>query len=148
MKLTPHMKLAIFIAPFLLVGGYIAGDLYEEKKAESRNLFKLVVQGECDIVADSCSLTHEKLTVKLSDQNGLTQLDANHSIETATLSIVDNQEKEWQYRLAGEPEGLNWQANTELDNLLKQQPNLKIRLIVTVNKGYYFSEFTTARSAK
>jgi len=141
------MKLAIIIAPFLLVGGYIAGDYYEEKKAASKNLFQMKVDGKCDIVSDKCTLKHEKLTLNLSDKNGFTQIDSNYALDSAGLSIIESSSKELQYPLTPDIGRTYWQASTELASLSETSPELKIRIIVTVNKGFYFSEFITSRSS-
>jgi len=142
------MKLAIVIAPFLLVGGYIAADYYSELQSEKKNLFKLVVQGSCNIIANQCSLKHDRLVLKLSDQQGSTRITSNHPLDSAGMSIVDNNNKELQYPLSSDNERLIWQASTQLASLSEKTPQQKIRIIVTLNKGYYFSELTTSQGAK
>jgi len=142
------MKLAIVIAPFLLVGGYIAADYYTEITAEKNNLFKLIPQGTCDIIADRCTLEHGKLSLKISDQGGLTQFESNHALETAAMSIVDDKNQELQYPMKTDREGLIWEARTQLAARSASSPEQKIRIIVTVNKAYYFSELVTSQGEK
>ncbi|MFK5985495.1 MAG: hypothetical protein QM479_08720 [Pseudomonadota bacterium] len=147
MKMTPHTKIAIVIAPFLLIGGYIAADYYKEITAAQKNLFQLEVQGTCDIIASQCVLKHDRLTLNITDQQGITQILSNHALDTAAISIVKD-DKELQYQLKTDKYALKWQASTALAALSADVNKQKIRIIVTLNKGYYYSELSTMRGSK
>jgi len=138
-----HTKVAIFIAPFLIVGGYIAADYYDKEKQKSKNLFKLKVQGQCDLSKNPCQLTNNQLTLTLSNNDGITKVISNHSLEKITFSLVDNNHKETAYQMNYQTDSNHWQANTKVSDLLEHSSKIKLRLIATVNKGFYFSEFYT-----
>lgn len=147
MKFTPQMKLAMFIAPFLLVGGYIAGDYYEEMKAASKNLFQLESQGPCNLLENRCELKHGELVLQLKHRSGITTLSANNKIESATLSFTDKAGEESQFRLKTDPDGLIWEAGTNYSTISQGAESIKMRLIVTLNKAFYFSELNTTLGA-
>jgi hypothetical protein len=138
-----HTQIAILVAPFLLIGGYVATDYYLKDKAEKNNLFKLNVQGNCNILNKKCTLINDKLKLDISDNHGVTQLNSNYPLETVTFSIVDDNQ-EFTYKFNPNKNKKNWQINTVLTKLSK--PKLKIRLIAFVNEVYYFGEFYTIKN--
>lgn len=134
-------KMAIFIAPFLVVGGYIAADYYAQDKAKNKNLFELSLEGHCSLLKNPCILRNKQLTLILSNKNDITVIKSNHPLEEVILSFVDKDNKETSYQMEADKNRQVWQSETPASALLKQSPELKIRLISIVNKGYYFSEF-------
>ncbi len=136
-----HTKMAIVIAPFLIVGGYIAADYYAQEQDKSKNLFQLSLEGQCDLTKNPCILSNAQLTLTLSDQYGVTRIESNHPVEEMILSFVNDYNKEIRYKMKSDENQQNWQAKTEASSLLSQSSELKMRLISIVNKGYYFSEF-------
>lgn len=134
-------KMAIFIAPFLVVGGYIAADYYAQNQAKSRNLFELSLEGHCSLTKKPCILRNKSLSLILSHKNNITIIESNHPLEEVILSFVDKDNKETSYQMEADKNRQVWQSETQASSLLKQSPGLKIRLISIVNKGYYFSEF-------
>ncbi len=139
--MNSHTKMAIFIAPFLVVGGYIAADYYKQEQAESRNLFELSIEGHCNLLKNPCILKNEQLTLTLSNKNNITIIKSNHPLEEVILSFVDKANKETRYQMKPDKNNQFWQSETLASSLLRQSPELKMRLISLVNKGYYFGEF-------
>ena len=139
--MNSHSKMAIFLAPFLVVGGYIAADYYAQEQVKSRNLFELSLEGHCNLAKNSCILKNKQLILTLSNKNDITIIESNHPLEEVILSIVDKDNKETRYQMQSNKNRQFWQSETQVSSLLKQSPELKMRLISTVNKGYYFSEF-------
>ena len=133
--------MAIVIAPFLIVGGYIAADYYAQEQDKSKNLFQLSLEGQCDLTKNPCILSNAQLTLTLSDQYGVTRIESNHPVEEMILSFVNDYNKEIRYKMKADASQQYWQAKTEASSLLSQSSELKIRLISIVNNGYYFSEF-------
>ncbi len=136
-----HTKMAIVIAPFLIVGGYIAADYYAQEQDKSKNLFQLSLEGQCDLTKNPCILSNAQLTLTLSDQYGVTRIESNHPVEEMILSFVNDYNKEIRYKMKSDESQQYWQAKTEASSLLSQSSELKMRLISIVNNGYYFSEF-------
>ena len=136
-----HTKIAIFIAPFLLIGGYIAADYYVQEQAKNRNLFELSLEGHCNLLKYSCILKNKQLTLTLSNKNNITQIESSHPLEQVFLSFIDKDNKETRFQMAANSNKQVWHSETLASPILKQSPELKIRLIGFVNQGYYFSEF-------
>jgi len=136
-----HTKMAIFITPFLIIGGYIAADYYAQDQQKNKNLFPLSVQGLCDITQAPCILSNPQLTMTLSDHSGDTQIQSDHPLETVILSIVNTDNKEIRYQMTADKDQQSWTSKTQLISWFSHSSIVKIRLIAHVNKGYYFAEF-------
>ena len=50
-----HTKVALMVAPFLILGGYIASDFYLENKADQERVFNMVPFGHCCLLYTSPS---------------------------------------------------------------------------------------------
>lgn len=136
-----HTKIAIFIAPFLVVGGYIAADYFAQEQTKSKNLFALTLDGRCNLLSSPCIVKNKQLTVTLSNKHNITKIESSRPLEKVLLSFVDKDKKETHYQMKAAANKQHWHSETLALPLLKQSPELKIRLIGFVNKGYYFSEF-------
>jgi len=136
-----HTKIAIFIAPFLLVGGYIAADYYAQEQDKNRNLFKLSLEGHCNLLKYPCILKNKQLTLTLSNKNNVTKIESNHPLEKIVLSFVDKDNNETRFQMTANRNRQLWHSETLASPILRQSSEFKIRLIGFVNQGYYFSEF-------
>ncbi|MCU7833742.1 MAG: hypothetical protein KZQ83_00710 [gamma proteobacterium symbiont of Taylorina sp.] len=141
-----HTKIAIIIAPFLIIGGYIAADYYAQEQEKNKNLFKLSLEDHCDLTKKPCILSNKQLTLILSDHSGITQIDSNHPLEDVILSLVSTNNKETRYRMTADKGRQFWQSETQASALLSQSSTLKMRLIGVINKGYYFAEFHSRKN--
>lgn len=144
--MNKHTKMAIIIAPFLIVGGYIAADYYAQEQDKSKNIFQLSLEGQCDLTRNPCILSNTQLTLTLSDRDGVTKIDSDHPLEEVILSFVNDYNKEIRYKMKSDESQQYWQAKTEASSLLSQSAELKMRLISIVNNGYYFSEFYSRKN--
>lgn len=144
--MNKHTKMAIIIAPFLIVGGYIAADYYAQEQDKSKNLFQLSLEGQCDLTRNPCILSNTQLTLTLSDRDGMTKIESNHPLEEVILSFVNDYNKEIRYKMKSGEDQQYWKAKTEASSLLSQSSELKMRLISIVNNGYYFSEFYSRKN--
>ncbi len=141
-----HTKIAILIAPFLIIGGYIAADYYQQQQTKSRNIFKLSLQGSCDLTRNPCTLTDKQLTLTISNNNNTTKIITSHALEEVIISLVDKRNTEIRYIMKASKNQKLWQSETQISALLEQTPALKIRLISIINKAYYFSEFYSRKN--
>ena len=85
-----HTKVALMVAPFLILGGYIASDFYLEKQAEQARIFKLVPFGHCDVINQKCILKSGKFEVNIYDKAGTTTVNSTFPLDSATLFLVDS----------------------------------------------------------
>ena len=139
-----HTKLAIFIAPFLLVGGYIAADYYSREKEKEKNLFPLKLDNPCNLLVKPCELSHQQLILNISDRQGISTLKSSHPLDQVMFSAVDLNNREYSYTMKKQVNAQHWQISSEVTELLKNNKTLQLRLIVILNKAYYFSEFYSA----
>ena len=140
--MNKHTKLAIFVAPFLAVGGYILSDIYVEDQAQELRIFNLSPESTCNVLAKNCVLSSGDFKINVYDENGTTFINSTFPLDKATLFLVDEKEQSTSYPLAMKQNAYYWGRNTPLSqsNAEKQ----KIRLIAQVKGGQYISEFYTS----
>ncbi|MBL0710299.1 MAG: hypothetical protein JJV99_04725 [Colwellia sp.] len=139
-----HLKAAFMVAPFLAVFGYIGADYYNENQAAQTKIIQLVPEGHCDIINQSCVLKSGDFKVNISDENGVTEVNATFPLDSATLFLVDKHDKMTAYPLGMQKSPYYWHSNTELQNLAsKKGDSYKLRLIAKIKGGQYIAEFYT-----
>lgn len=140
--MNKHKKLAIFIAPILIVLGYIGSDYYLQYEAEkSNNLYILAPEGQCDILSAQCILSSGEFKVNLLDKEGVTTVNSTFPLDAATLFLVDKNNIAVAYPLKKDKTTYYWSAETPLRALTKSTDNQKLRLILNIKGGQYISEF-------
>ena len=146
MKFTGQTKLAIFVAPFLLIGGYIASDAYIESQAMKERVFQLVPQGHCDVVNQRCVLSAGEFKLNISDTAGVTQVNATFPLDSASFFIVHSDSNVVEYKLVMADNPYYWQRETQLSSLVKENgDSQRLRVIATIKGGRYISEFYTQK---
>lgn len=139
-----HTKLAFMVAPFLLIGGYIASDFYIEHEASKQRVFNLVPFGHCDVINQKCILKSGDFEVNLLDEGGKTTLNATFPLDSATLFLVDKSNQATAYPLGMKDSPYYWHSNTPLNELAKNKGDkYKLRIIANIKGGQYISEFYT-----
>jgi len=143
--MNKHTKLAIFIAPVLLILGYIGSDYYMEYKAGQTKLYPLQSDGRCDLLAQKCVLTSGELKINVYDESGTTKVNSTFPLDSATLFLVDDDGQSTAYPLSKEDNAYYWQSPTPLRaNRQSSGDRKKMRLIVQIKGGQYFAEFFSA----
>ena len=138
-------KLAIILAPFLLVGGYVASDIYIESRANVPKLFALAPSGDCVIFASGCILQAGEMQVNITDQNGITKANTSYPVDTVAISLVYNDGKEIIYDLQKTKNPQYWERQTDIRTALTQDKNATtLRLAVKRKGSTYLSEFQPA----
>ena len=141
--MNKHLKLAFMIAPILIIVGFGAADLYEENEASKDKIIQLVPEGNCDITTKSCVLISDEFKINVSDDAGVTEINSTFPLDSATLFLVDQNNKMTPYPL-GMKNPYYWRSNTPLTDLLANQGDkYKLRLIAKIKGGQYISEFST-----
>jgi hypothetical protein len=142
--MNKHSKLALLIAPFLILGGYIASDLYIENEADKKRVFHLEPSGNCDVINKSCILKSGEFEVNIFDEAGITTVNSTFPLDTATLFLVSKNEEVTAYPLGMLDSAYYWKSPTELRQLVSTKgAKYKLRLIANIKGGQYISEFTT-----
>ncbi|MBV1907831.1 MAG: hypothetical protein KUG78_00825 [Kangiellaceae bacterium] len=142
--MNKHKKLAIFIAPFLMVVGYIASDYYLEYQAQEDQLFQLNVEGDCDVLINQCVLSAGEFKLNVFDVEGATTVNSTFPLDKLTLFIVDENNHSSPYILTKQQTAYYWHVETPLRKMLSSSAlPQKIRIIAKVKGGQYISEFST-----
>ncbi|MBF0219616.1 MAG: hypothetical protein HQL49_08830 [Gammaproteobacteria bacterium] len=140
-----HSKTAIVIAPFLIVGGYIAADYYDNAQKAQQNIFPLEAKESCHLQQSACYLRHEKLSITLNYQQQL-QISSNYPLDELAMSLIDAAGTEVRVKMYPSLNRQQWssthptkEAETRRDNPLPPLPEW-VRIAAIINGGYYLSE--------
>ncbi|MGJ8692080.1 MAG: hypothetical protein ACSHW0_06325 [Thalassotalea sp.] len=138
--MNKHNKLALFIAPFLIVIGYIASDYYVESTQEYK-VIPLTLTGACQLQQE-CLFTAGDLKLNIYQQQEQTIVNATHALDSVLLFVVKEEqglEVSQPFQLTNRDSQFYWQADLGLQKY-SDQPN-KIRLIAELQGNRYISEF-------
>lgn len=143
-KLNRHTKIAIFVAPLLLLFGWIGGEIWMESQAMKKTLYTLKPEADfCDVMAKKCILTSGEFKLSLYQEAGKTTLNSTFPLDTATLFLVDGDEVT-AYRMGMNDSPYYWYQTTDFAQKNSEQGSKqKLRLIATVKGGQYIAEFTS-----
>lgn len=142
--MNKHTKMALFVAPILIILGYVLSDMYIENKAYEDKVVQLIPIGHCDILNKGCLLKTDDLQISVYDENGITFINSTFQLTKATLFLVDSNNIVTSVELEMHNSPFYWKKSTQLSQLV---PNIddkyKLRLIAEIKGGKYISEFYT-----
>ncbi|MGB3725379.1 MAG: hypothetical protein WA981_06400 [Glaciecola sp.] len=142
-KLNRHTKIAIFVAPVLMVLGFAASDLWVENKAMKPKFFMMQPENnQCDILAKQCVLVVEDFKISVYLEDGLTTLNSTFPLDTATLFFVDENDNATTYRMGMKDSPYYWYQVTNIEDTARAGEQ-KVRLIATIKGGQYIAEFVS-----
>ncbi|TYK65711.1 hypothetical protein [Colwellia echini] len=142
--MNKHLKIAFLVAPILAIAGFGLADLYSENEAAQVKLIQLVAEGNCDVSQNDCVLSSGEFQINVSDQGGVTEINSTFPLDTATLFLVDENDKMTAYPLGMKKSPYYWRNNTPLGELVANQgDSYKLRLVAKIKGGQYISEFYT-----
>jgi hypothetical protein len=142
-------RLAIILAPFLLVGGYIVSDQYLESKSDDGKIFALKPQGQCAPFTADCILHSGDMQINITDDNGITKANTSYPSDTVAISLVYKEGKEVIYALEQAASPQYWQRKTDIRSAFTQQHSAeKMRVVVQIKGGTYLAEFTPSDIAQ
>ncbi len=136
--MNKHQKLALLIAPFLLIGGYIGADYYsvaKEKEAMEQKAGRLTALDSCDLQTDYCTLQKGVLEIKLRVNPSLAEqllLVSNHSLDGVTVAFGN-----------GSPEIMSMGSDNKHWKLFVSSDAIettKLKLVTSINEVFYFAE--------
>jgi len=140
--MNQHIKLAIVIAPFLAIGGYIATDYYDTYQVNKKRYHTLTVEGQCDIDTGPCLLKGAGLILEFSKKGEVTNLETNVPLDTAAIGMLGSDEHT---NLTPDASKKNWSVNTSAYmNSVKAEGNA-IRVLVSAKDHFFFSEFSNTK---
>lgn len=143
-KMNRHTKLAMFIAPVLLLVGWVGGEIWSESQAMKKRVYTLKPEaGFCDVMAKKCILRSGDFKLSLYIENGNTTLNSTFPLDTATLFMVDGDDIS-AYQMGMKDSPYYWYQQTDfVEKNAAQGSKQKLRIIATVKGGQYISEFTS-----
>jgi len=142
--MNKHTKTAIIVAPILTILGFALADIWEESNANESRAFELVPFGHCDVINQKCILKSGEFEVNVMDENGITTVNSTYPIDTATLFLVDKKSQATAFPLGMKDSPYYWKRETPLGSLVANKgESYKLRLILEIKGGKYFSEFYT-----
>jgi hypothetical protein len=142
--MNKHTKIALFVAPVLIILGYILSDIYLENNAYNDKVVQLLPVGNCDVLNKSCVLEADDLQVSIYDENGTTFINSTFQLTKATLFLVDINGQSTEVKLQMHDNPFYWKQDTQLRQLTSNSGDkYKLRLIAEIKGGKYISEFYT-----
>jgi hypothetical protein len=138
-------KIALILAPFLLVGGYVATDLYMGSRDMPTELFELEAAGECRLFDGDCILQSGDMQVNVTDTNGLTQVNTSYPSDSVALSLVyrDGREVVYEFEQLSNPQ--YWQRLTEIREAMFGSDSAdRLRIVVKVGGSHFLGQFGPA----
>jgi len=139
-----HTKVSLFVAPILILLGYVLSDIYLEDQANEKRIFEMSPFGHCDVINEKCVLRSGDFEVNVYDTNGITTVNSTFPLDRATIFLVDGDNRSTAYRLGMKDSPYYWKRETPLRELIANKgAKHKLRLIAEVKGGRYISEFYT-----
>jgi len=147
--MTPHMKAATIIAPFLLIGGYIIADYYQTAReeeyrasqAKKTEAFELDKVSECGLLDEPCKFKKDGLVLTMSADSNSYHIDSNQRLEGVTIGLAqpDRETRTLQMYQISEP--THWAIPIRRLTNLKENVPLTMRLALASNGKRYYAEF-------
>jgi len=141
--LNPQLKIAIFIAPFLLIGGYIAMDYYAKEDPPDNALYQLqAVNERCDFSNNSCLFSNDDLSLSVTleeqlDSGGSTiRVTSEQALKGVAIALTDIDDEAAPLSMAPADDRRRWRIDIQAP--LTIFPYL--RLVVSTDKGLYYAE--------
>jgi hypothetical protein len=152
--MSPHIKVAIIIAPLLLIGGYIVADYYQTSKeekyltSEAQRIpaYRLEMASSCAIPEQACKFKKDNLILTLTVDNNNYRIESSHKLDGVTLGLaqVDRETRTIQMLQLSGP--TSWAVPVRRLTNLKMDAPLVMRIALASNGKRYFAEFEIDKS--
>lgn len=91
--MSAHMKMAMIIAPLLLIGGWGIADYWESRKKASDQVFEMDKIGACNLTKDPCQFRILEFDAQLSALAGqaggsVIELSTSEPVKAVNLEVV------------------------------------------------------------
>lgn len=152
--MTPHTKAATIIAPFLLIGGYIAADFYASTKkekiltteAKSTTAYRLTLSSKCRMPDEPCILRKGQLVITVSADEKYYYLESNMELEGATLGLAQIDRVTRGLEMQRVSDSSHWITKIRTLSNLKEDVPLLMRIALESDKKRYYAEFPITHS--
>ena len=152
--MTPHTKAATIIAPFLLIGGYIAADFFQTSKeerlltSEAKNTaaLELTLSSDCKMPEESCILRNDKLVITMKADAKHFFLDSNRELDGVTLGLAQTDRVTRGVRMQRIADSYRWITSIRQLSNLKEDDQLLLRIALETDEKRYYAEFPISHS--
>lgn len=142
---SPHLKIALIVAPLLVIGGYIAADLFRPEEAPvapGQTTSAMQVSEKCRLLGGVCELLHREIAANLGatlQEDGGTLIHLATSVPLAGALIAGEQQ---------EPVTMQSRGNDKRWKALLPYPlqeGDRLRLAMVSGERRYYAEITVRR---
>ena len=139
--MSAHMRLAVMIAPLLLVGGYIVADFIEEKTQANERVFPLELAEVCNLQTSTCQFGVADFIVRLSAQESgagtrLT-LTTSEAVKAVNLEMLASGGTMQPTAMTPDANDVNlW----HLDSTLPLRAIYEVHMVVSTGKAFRMGE--------
>ena len=150
--MSPHLKIAIIVAPLLLVGGYIAADFYQSSKeqdyleaeAQKTAAYQLVADAACNLPAGDCVLSKNDLLLTVSVDKDYYYLESNRELSGVTMGLAQYDRITRPVHLQARQDRKNWRTLMRPLSNLKTESPLLLRFAVEYDGKRYYAELAVS----
>lgn len=141
--LNPQIKVAIFIAPFLLIGGYVAMDYFANEDSPKNALYQLHPSNErCDFSNDNCHFSNDDLQIDVTLEEQLDgggssiRVTSEQALKGVAIALADIDDDSAPASMIRADNRRSWSISIQVP--LTIFPYL--RLVISTDKGLYYAE--------
>lgn len=142
--MNTHLKIAIGIAPFLLIGGWIAADYWDNAKQQPPQEIALTLKAPCHLSRNRCVLESAQLSLQLQSENSAegtrVRLLANQPLKGVLLEVVHPARGSSPLSMAAVGSPQRWRV-TLPHNALPVDPPVTLRLACQTSHSRCYAEF-------
>ncbi len=147
--MSPHLKVAIIIAPLLLIGGYIIADYYQTSKeekylaSEAQRIpaFELEIASRCAIPEQACKFKKDDLTLTLTVDNYDYRIESSHELDGITIGLAQADRETRTIQMLQLSGPTSWTAPVRRLTNLKTDAPLLMRIAAASKGKRYYAEF-------
>jgi hypothetical protein len=152
--MSPHVKAATIIAPFLLIGGYIAADYFQTSKeeklltseAQNTSAYELELPSKCEIPEAPCVFRKEGLVISVKSDIRNFYIESNQKLKGVTLGLAQSDRVTRGITMQSSSDNTHWLTPIrKLSNLNSELP-LLMRIALVSNGTRYYAEFPITHS--
>jgi len=141
--LNPQLKIAIFIAPFLLIGGFIAMDYYAKEDPPDNARYQLhPVNERCDFSNNNCRFSNDDLQLsvtleeRLDNGSNTIRVISEQVLKGVAIALADIDDKPAPVSMDSADGRQHWHISIQAPPTIFPY----LRLVVSTDKGLYYAE--------
>lgn len=147
--MNKHKVVAIFMVPFLALGGWILADIYGSSNDKIIKDKKLVVTNVCKPLSDQCEILGIGLKLSLNFKIApsyqrllpISLTSEKNSLDDVSMSLLINEKETSPVKLLSmSDDRKRWETQIMPFSIIKKD-NLRIRLVVSYKASLHFAEF-------